>query len=304
MNNANFEVIRKRQNFTMIDNDLLKDKELSWQAKGVISFMLSLPTTYFENGKPKVWIINRTNIVNNGKNGKSSVDQIIKELRANGYILLIKYVDKHNRTLGWRYKVYEQKLISPVESYLTIKLNDEQVRCFYENVLAEYPEPDFPHLVIPNVAFPDMENEVHNNTNKNKTINNNIVINHINPQITINTMEQYLAIIHENISYDIISETLDKEMVDELVEIMLEVVCATTETIRISKQDISFSVVKQRFLKINSEHIEYVIDCIKSNTTKVHNIKNYLVTALYNAPLTISNYYTAIVNHDMYGKTM
>jgi len=74
-----------------------------------------------------------------------------------------------------------------------------------------------------------------------------------------------------------------------------------TLTIRIAGEDYPYNLVKSKFLKLNSTHLEYVIGCMKNNTTKVSNIKAYLTTALYNAPNTINHYYTAEVNHDMYG---
>lgn len=156
----------------------------------------------------------------------------------------------------------------------------------------------FEHPMQENLNTPIQENLKDNNTGINITLFNN---QSINQQEIIDTIEQYRNIIYENIDYYIIIETLDKELVDDLVEIMLETICSRAETIRIAKQDISFSVVKQRMLTINSEHIEYVINCFKNNTTKVHNIKNYLLTSLYNAPLTMDSYYTALVNHDLYG---
>ena len=82
---------------------------------------------------------------------------------------------------------------------------------------------------------------------------------------------------------------------------MLDAVCANKSMIRISGQDMPREVVKSRLLKLTSEHIQFVLDCMKNNTTKVRNIKQYLLTTLYNAPITISNYYGALVNHDLHG---
>lgn len=75
-------------------------------------------------------------------------------------------------------------------------------------------------------------------------------------------------------------------------------------TIRIGKENLPQEVVKGRFLKLNSVHLEYVSDCLKKNTIKINNIKNYLMTTLYNAPVTMDPFYTAEVNHDLYGKSV
>ena len=107
----------------------------------------------------------------------------------------------------------------------------------------------------------------------------------------------------ENIEYDITRRQLgyDADILDEIVDIMVDTVCSTKHMIRIGGQDFPLEVVKSRLLKLNSEHISYVVSSLKSNTTKVRNIRAYLLTALYNAPTTISSYYTALVNHDLYG---
>lgn len=114
----------------------------------------------------------------------------------------------------------------------------------------------------------------------------------------------YMDLIRENISYDIMmrdKKWSDRDMYDELYQLICDVVCVPRKSIRIAGEDYPYELVKSKFLKLNSSHLEYVIGCMKNNTTKVATIKAYLITALYNAPNTISHYYTAEVNHDMYG---
>lgn len=117
----------------------------------------------------------------------------------------------------------------------------------------------------------------------------------------MDTMRVYRQIIMENIEYDITRRQLgyDADILDEIVDIMVDTVCSTKPMIRIGGQDFPLEVVKSRLLKLNSEHISYVVSSLKSNTTKVRNIRAYLLTALYNAPTTISSYYTALVNHEI-----
>ena len=107
----------------------------------------------------------------------------------------------------------------------------------------------------------------------------------------------------ENIEYDCLIQNhrLDRDRLDELVELMVDTVCSNREMIRIAGDDYPAEVVKSRFLKLNSSHIEYVLDRMRENTTYVRNIKKYLLAALYNAPATIDSYYTSLVSHDMYG---
>ncbi|MBR0391832.1 MAG: helix-turn-helix domain-containing protein, partial [Oscillospiraceae bacterium] len=115
--------------------------------------------------------------------------------------------------------------------------------------------------------------------------------------------DQYRQIILENIEYDILCQDrkLRQDDLDEIVEIMVDTVCAHKPFIRVSGEDKPAEVVKSRLLKLDSGHIQFVLDCMSENTTKVRNIRQYLLAALYNAPVTISNYYTSLVNHDMYG---
>ena len=112
----------------------------------------------------------------------------------------------------------------------------------------------------------------------------------------------YKELILENIEYDIIADRDNRERLDEIVEIMLDTVCSTRDTIRINGEDMPKEVVKSRFLKITSSHIEYVFDALKNNPSDIRNIRNYLLTTLYNAPLTMDSYWTARVNHDFYGQ--
>ena len=117
-------------------------------------------------------------------------------------------------------------------------------------------------------------------------------------------MDAYRDLIREHISYECFQDGrfCRREDVDELVELMVEVMLLPDHgTVRIAGVEKPVAIVKNRFMKLNHEHIEYILTCLQSNTTKVGNIKAYLLTTLYNAPMTISNYYTAEVNHDLYG---
>lgn len=111
----------------------------------------------------------------------------------------------------------------------------------------------------------------------------------------------YCALIRENISYGILLERCpyDRERLDGFVELMAEVCCSSRETIRINQEEMCTEVVKSRFLKLDSSHIEYVMDCLDKNTTLVGNIRAYTLSALFNAPVTISQYYASLVRHDM-----
>ena len=116
-------------------------------------------------------------------------------------------------------------------------------------------------------------------------------------------MESYRELILENIEYDFLKQRFGtyREDLDEIVELLVETVCAKRKTTRIAGADFPHEVVRSRFLKLDSSHIEFVMDCLQKNTTEVRNMKQYLLTVLFNAPTTMSNHYTSQVNHDMYG---
>jgi hypothetical protein len=113
-----------------------------------------------------------------------------------------------------------------------------------------------------------------------------------------------MDLIRENIDYDVMMLNTNRDVAklyDELYQIICDVVCVPRKTIRIEGEEYPYSLVKNKFLKLNASHLEYVISCMQSTTTKIGNIKAYLITALYNAPNTINHYYNAEVNHDLYG---
>ena len=113
--------------------------------------------------------------------------------------------------------------------------------------------------------------------------------------------EQYREFISENISYELLLQDypLDRDILTEILELMVDTVCTTRNTIRISGDDKPAEVVKSQLLKLDSEHIRLVLDGLKENTTRIRNMRQYLLATLYNAPLTIGNYYRSLVSHDM-----
>ena len=117
----------------------------------------------------------------------------------------------------------------------------------------------------------------------------------------VNQRDRYREIISENISYGILLQDypLDRDILTEILELMVDTVCTTRSTVRISGDDKPAEVVKSQFLKLDSEHIRFVMDGLKDNTPRIRNMRQYLLATLYNAPLTIGNYYRSLVSHDM-----
>lgn len=281
--------IEKTRDYTVMANHHLRNTALSLKAKGLLSLMLSLP----EN-----WDYTTKGLAHICKDGVDSICATIKELEEHGYIIRERIRNSKGQLTTIEYTILEHPK-SPLP---------EQ----------EKPERENPVLDNPILEEPEQGNPAQLNTKKSsnqKSItdlsstepSNPILSNPYEPQaadgIGMDTRETYRGIILENIEYDILIQDrkLDRDRLDEIVELLVDAVCSARDTIRIAGDDFPAEVVKSRLLKLDSSHIQYVLDCMAANTTYVRNIKKYLLAALFNAPSTISNYYSSLVNHDLYG---
>ena len=166
------------------------------------------------------------------------------------------------------------------------------------------------------ITTQEMWNSHGNKTNQNKTDFNETDLIHLS--VNVSGMDREKDGIREDVmekrrSYEkYFRETLyiddlktsypyDHGRIEEIVELLVDTVCSTAKTIRCAGEDRPAEVVKSRFMKLDYGHIQYVLDCVHENTTEIRNIKAYMLTTLYNAPITIDHYYRAKVNHDLYG---
>ena len=287
--------IEKTRDFTVMSNYHLRDVELSLKAKGLLSLMLSLPENWDYTTKGLACIC---------KDGVDSITSALKELESHGYLTRQRIRYGNGRLGDITYTIHER----PVEQ--EAKKETEELPEPGEPV-QEKPKRENPRQVNLRQAEPRQGNPAQLNTKELNTdgLNTDQSIYPAEPEMAgrgdgIDRMEladAYREIIQENIEYSILAERHGKQRMDETVELMLEVILSKRPYIRIAGDDFPREVVRSRFLKINSSHVEYVFGCIDNNTTKVGNIKAYLLTALYNAPATMDSYYRAEVNHDLYG---
>lgn len=160
---------------------------------------------------------------------------------------------------------------------------------------------DRQNSVILHTGTLDNRKSESNKTEKNKTESSktNPILSRADKDMDERT--SYRNYLNSQLDMEIMYERYpyDRETLDAIMNLMLDVVCSKRKTIRIAGDDKPVSVVKSQFLKINSMHLEYVMDCMKKNPAKVRNIKQYLLAAIYNAPLTMQSYYQAWVNNDM-----
>ena len=237
-----------------------------------------------------------------------AIREAIKELERAGYIVRSRERDEKGRLRGTDYVIFEQPQTSPVSDLPTL-----------DNPTLEKPTQEKPTLENPtqlnkDIQKTDLPKKEKSNTDLSST--DSIPIHSLNPlpydgeaatpperkrKEATDAYSVYEEIIKDNIEYDhfVRYGQVDKDRLDEIVSIILETVCSKRKTIRIAGDDYPAELVKAKFMKLNSSHIEFVFDCMKENTTKIRNIKQYLKAALFNAPSTIGNYYTSLVAHDM-----
>ena len=280
--------IDKTRDYTVMSNHHLRNTELSLKAKGLLSLMLSLPENWDYTTKGLAAIC---------KDGIDSISSCIRELEKHGYIIRERMRNEKGQLTTIEYTILEQPKSAPPER---------------EKPIRENPVLDFPVQ-----AEPIQENTAQLNTNKSNIKELNTDISNTYPiksyqkepeptkeksdRIGYDEVETYRQIIKENIDYDVLSVNLNRDasMLDEIVDLMTETVCTQKASLVIAGDTYPAAIVKSKLLKLTSEHIEYVIDCMRENTSDIRNIKKYLLAALFNAPSTIDSYYTTKVHHDM-----
>ena len=272
--------VNKTHGYTVMANFHLKDQKLSLKAVGLLSKMLS-----FNDG----WQFSTRGLAAICKEGPDAILSALRELEEHGYLVRHRQRDAKGRMSNTIFEIYEQP--QPVS-----------------------PHRENPHMENPDVDNPDMgkphgDNPAHLNTdqvitNEQSTFLNKYQSINLDGMDRMDEREQYRELIRDNLEIDFLSQNrrYDIDRVNEIVEIMLDAVCSTSPTIRINGEDMPQPVVKSRFLKLDSGHIEYVLQSMADCPSDIRNIRAYLLTALYNASLTIDNYYSARVNYDFHGK--
>ena len=283
--------IERTRDYTVMSNHHLRDKALALKSKGLLSMMLSLPEdwNYTTRGLAKIC-----------KEGVDAIGGALRELEAAGYIVRHQMRDRQGRISDTEYVIYEQP----------------------QPKAPDTPQPDTasPDTENPYLDSPDTEKPAELNIEKSKTQKSNTQGASTDsipfretaaarpPErkgrdaMSVEEMQSYRDLVLENIEYDHLCREFAtyREDLDEIVELIVETVCARRKTTRIAGADFPHEVVRSRFLKLDSSHIEFVMECLHNNTTEVRNMKQYLLTVLFNAPTTMNNHYTAQVNHDMH----
>ena len=309
--------VERNTGYTVMSNHHLRNKELTLKAKGLLSQMLSLPEDW-DYTLAGLSHINREKI--------DAIREAVKELEKAGYIVRSRERDEKGRLRGADYVIYEQPQPRPTD-----EPEDAQPPTLdlptLENPTLENPTLEKPTQEKPTLENPTQLNKDIQRTNlpKKEEKNTDVSITHSIPfhspnpfpygeeeaaapperkgseANTQSAVDIYREIIMDNISYEALKQDyrFDGEMLDEILDLIVETVCTARKRIRIAGDDFPADLVKAKFMKLDSEHIRFVMDGMKENTTKIRNIKQYLKAVLFNAPSTIGSYYTALVAHDM-----
>ena len=304
--------VEKTKGYTVMSNHHLRNHTLSLKAKGLLSQMLSLPDD---------WDYTLQGLAQINKESIDAIREAVRELERAGYIKRSRERDERGCLRGTVYTIYEQPHAEPTPEEPTQEKpaldNPTLEKPALDNPTLEKPALDNPTLEKPMLDKPTLENPTQLNTestkkrkrqSKDSSITDSIPFPSGFPDVTAQkrteakeSFERYRDLILENIDYDVLASDphVDREQLDEIVDLLQETVCSTRSRIRVAGNDYPAEVVRSKLLKLNSEHIRFVMDCLKQNTTRIRNIRQYLLTALFNAPSTMSSYYAALVAHDM-----
>ena len=284
--------VEKNKGYTVMSNHHLRNHTLSLKAKGLLSQMLSLPED---------WDYTLKGLAQINKESIDAIREAVRELERAGYITRSRERDARGCLRGTIYTIYEQPQTQPDP----------------EKPAQAVPALDNPTLEKPMLDSPALENPTQLNTkrtkkrkrqNTDRSISDSIPFPSGFPETSTqkrteakDAFESYRELILGNIDYDILSNDshVDREQLDEIAELVQETVCSTRSRIRVGGNDYPAEIVRAKFLKLTGEHVRFVMDCLRKNTTQIRNIRQYLLTALFNAPSTMNSYYTALVAHDM-----
>ena len=288
--------IEKTRDYTVMSNHHLRDKSLSLKAKGLLSLMLSLP---------EEWDYTTKGLARICKDGVDSICAGVRELEEHGYVIRQRVRNPNGQLGAIEYTILEQPRPPEPKPGKPERENPVQANPVLGSPVLGKPEQEKPAQLNIDIS----SNQISKKELSSTEISNPIQSNPPTPtgarmgMDRMGARECYREVILDNIEYSYLVQDshIDREQLDEIVDLIVDTVCSARKVIRIAGDDYPADVVKSRFMKLDSSHVQYVMDCMKDNTSYVRNIKKYLLAALYNAPTTINSYYSSLVQHDMYG---
>ena len=269
--------VEKTRDFTVMSNHHLRNPRLSLKAKGLMSLMLSLPEDWDYTTKGLAYIC---------KDGIDAISTTLRELEEQGYLTRERVRMANGRLGTVEYTIHEQPQKPITEPFPPKRENPVQVN----------PVQVFPDQVFPEQDFPEQENPAQLNKDIQSTDRSNKDKSTDKRDKT--RVREYRELIKDNIEYDILVERYGAEKLDALVELMLEAIISDHPYCVISSEKLPRDMVRSQLLKIDSSHIEFVLDELNETTSKVGNTRAYVLSALFNAPTNMDNHYQFEINHD------
>lgn len=300
--------VEKTRDYTVMSNHHLRNTDLSLKAKGLLSLMLSLPENWDYTTKGLSMIC---------KDGIDSINSGVKELEANDYVIRKRLRNEKGQLTTTEYTIFEQP-----QNFDNGHIPPKGEKLILDNPILDNPTQEKPILEKPKQAEPILGNPHQLSTNilNTNSLNTDLLNTEVsNPypsipyqsnkesqekkiryeEIGCDSLAEIKEMVLENIEYRYIKDNHNRERLDEIVDLMVETLCSTKATINVAGDDYPSQLVKEKLLRINCLHIDYVFECLDKTTTYIRNIRRYLLATLFNAPSTIDNYYSALVNHDL-----
>ena len=256
---------KKKTSFAQVSNIALRDENLSLKAKG----LLSLIESYISLDN---FVLYKQFLINKSKDGETAFRGAWKELKDNGYLIQYKLRDEESKQFYYEYEVCDNPHVE------NQRVAHTPTSPYVENPLVDSPPVEFPHGSLP------IQWETHS---YNKSLSNN----------NINNNTLYTNIIRNNIDYDpVFVSSSNKELVDNIVDIMVDILANNYKSIKINNGEINSEHLKTILLKVNMNHINYTIDAINNYKTKITNMRNFVLSVLYNSVLTLDIHYQNLVS--------
>ena len=259
--------VNKNVNYTVMSNHHLQDKRLSLKAKGLLSYMLSLPDD---------WDYSLKGLTTGCRDGIDSVRSAVHELEDGGYLCRSKVRDARGRIIDYNYEVFELPQKERIEK-------------------RPAPVPNSPSSENPMSGFPTLENPTQQNTNKQNTKRQSTNLSgQTDESADFDQMEaQVREEFRERLEIDTLAQRYDPDKLEELLDNIVEMYCCPRQTQYVGKQPQTTKAIRLRLDKLTSQHIEYIFDVMSNTTQPIKNIMAYLRTTILNAPTTVEHYYQA-----------
>ena len=261
---------KKRTSFAQVSNTALRDETLSLKAKG----LLALIESYLSLDN---FVLYKQFLINKSKDGETAFRSAWKELKDKGYLIQYKLKDEETKQFYYEYEVCDNPHVeNPPVAIRHLEPCDE-------NPPMAFPPTEYPNSSISTCSF--------STNRKTHSYNNNVSNN------TINNNNLFINIIRTNIDYEpVFVNSPDKELVDNIVDIIVDVLINNYESIKINHGEIKGEYLKSILLKVNMNHITYTVNTIHGYKEKINNMRSFILSVLYNSVLTLDSYYQNLVN--------